>query len=286
MNNFEIEQMSSAVVALRFSDVCQGWEQWLMLSADRHHDSPHCDRELERAHLNKALERDALILDCGDLFDAMQGKFDPRRNMDDVRPEDAGVDYYDRIVNHAAEYYAPYAKNFVMVGRGNHETKVLDHTNTDLTSRLVGYLNRSGGRVITGGYGGWVKLYFSIRKTVRTSLNIKYFHGAGSGGPVTRGVIQTNRQSVYLPDADVIVNGHTHDSWILPIARERLSDLGRVKRDLVWHVRTPGYKNDYGEGTSGFAVEKWMPPKPLGCVWLRLYANRNVVSTEVIQEVT
>ena len=275
------------VLTVKFSGISSGWEQWFLLSADRHHDNIYCDRQLEKKHLDQAKERNAYILDFGDLFCAMQGKFDKRKSYDDIRPEDVGDDYFDRIVRHAAEFYAPYAKQFLLIGKGNHESKVLKHNSTCLPSQLVDKLNyKYGGSVYNGGYGGWVEFKFVVNKTKRKSLHLKYHHGAGGGGPVTKGVIQANRQGVYLPDADIVVNGHTHDSWVLPIARERLR-AGVIGRDLCWFVRTPGYKNEYNDGSGGFAVEKWMPPKPLGATWLRFYYERNdLIRSECIQAVT
>jgi hypothetical protein len=132
-----------------------------------------------------------------------------------------------------------------------------------------------------------VRFQFKVNKTFCASVNLKYQHGAGGGGPVTRGTIQTNRQAVYLPDADIVVNGHTHDSWVVPIARERLSDQGHVRRDLVWFVRTPGYKDDYGSGADGWHNVRWGAPKPLGCVWARIYfkSHPTQVMVEAIQDV-
>jgi hypothetical protein len=114
-------------------------------------------------------------------------------------------------------------------------------------------------------------------------VRIKYHHGAGGGGPVTRGTIQTNRQAVYLPDAEICVNGHTHDSWILPIARERLSERGKVSRDLIWFVRTPGYKDEYADGSKGYHVERWAPPKPLGACWVRLFYRDGGIGIDAVQ---
>ena len=92
---------------------------------------------------------------------------------------------------------------------------------------------------------------------------------------------------MYLPDANIVVNGHTHDSWVLPIKRERLNDSGVVGSDLLWFVRTPGYKDEYGDGSGGYHIEKWGPPKPIGATWLRLYYDRNdLIRTECIQAVT
>ena len=282
-----VEPTSRNVLTVRFNCVAAGWEQWILLSADRHHDSIYCDRKLELTHLKQAKERGALIADFGDLFCAMQGKYDPRSSMDDIRPEDVGQDYLDRIVKHAADDYAPFAENFLVIGKGNHESNVRKRHGHDLISSLVHRLNADhGGNINVGGYGGWIRLLCTMRKTVRQSKNLKYHHGAGGGGPVTKGVIQTNRQAVYLPDADIVVNGHTHDSWYVPIARERLTGRGVVTRDLIHFVRTPGYKDEYGDGDGGFHVETWKPPKPIGACWLRLFVETGKIGMEITQAVT
>ena len=112
----KITSNGANVLTVKFSGISSGWEQWFLLSADRHHDNIHCNRQLEREHLEEAKRREAFIIDGGDLFCAMQGKYDPRKSMDDIRPEDVGADYLDRIVRHAAEDYAPYAKQFILIG--------------------------------------------------------------------------------------------------------------------------------------------------------------------------
>lgn len=58
-----------------------------MLRSDAHQDSVHCNRALELQQLQKTTERGALILNVGDLADAMQGRFDPRRSYAEIRPE-------------------------------------------------------------------------------------------------------------------------------------------------------------------------------------------------------
>ena len=268
----EVDADGPNVHTVKFDDISAGWEQWILLSADHHVDNIKCNRELLRQHLELARRRQALVFVFGDLFCAMQGKYDPRSDMDELRSEDKVEKYLDSIVKHAAEFYAPFAKQFCLIGDGTHERSITKHHHTSLISNLVHRLNSDhGGNVFTGGFGGWVRFMFTIQKTRRTSKLMKYHHGAGGGGPVTKGVIQTARQAVYLPDADIVVNGHTHDAWILPIKRERLSRKGKLYKDLLWFVRTPGYKDGYGEGDKGFETEKWQPPKPLGAIWLRFY---------------
>ena len=269
-----------------YMDVRAGWEQWFLLSSDRHHDSRWCDRDLEIVHLEKARKRNALIIDGGDFFDVMQGKFDPRRNYDDLRDEYKASNMLDLIVADAAKFFGKYAKQFIMIGRGNHDQAILKNNGTDLISNLVYAMNTANKTSIqVGGYGGWVRFIFAIQGTQRQSIKMKYYHGAGGGGPVTRGVIQTNRQAVYLPDANIVMNGHTHDSWVVPIARERLTEAGVVTQDIQYHVRTTTYKNEYRDGGDGWHVETWKPPKPIGATWLHFYLESQQVKFDLTPEV-
>ncbi len=291
MNPYTIEQTEENVLVVRFEDISAGWEQWIQLSSDRHHDSPYCDRERERAHLDLALEREALVIDAGDVFDAMQGKYDPRASLDDVRQEDVGDDYLDRIVDHAAHDYAKYASNWLVVGRGNHETAIRKHNSTDLTKRLVYMLNHEhGGECYAGGYGGWVRFVFHVHGTKRVSCNLRYFHGTSTRAPVTRGVIQTNRQAVNLPDADVVLNGHNHEGYHVPVPRERLTVHGKIRRSRVDFVRTPGYKDAWRvrKGALGFEAMHGSQ-KLTGCAWLRFWYAYNgegdFVQREVVLDV-
>lgn len=260
--------VNSTVVT--FDDIKPGWEQWFLLRSDVHHDNPKCNQELEKKHLDEAKECGAYIIDNGDLFCAMQGKWDKRSSKDAIRPEHQSGNYLDRLVDTAAEFYAPYAENFLVLGRGNHETAIRGKHETDLTDRLAAKLRDKGSEVLAGGYGGFVKFIFRI-STVSTSKVLHYYHGSGGGGPVTRGVIQTNRMAVYCPDAHIILTGHTHDSWEMRIARMRLSQSGEVYRDEQVHVRCAGYKDAWGDGSSGWEVERMLGPKPQDAAWLRFY---------------
>jgi hypothetical protein len=181
----------------------------------------------------------------------MQGKFDKRADKSHLRPEHQSGDYLDKLVKTAADFYAPYRRNFVVIGRGNHETAIYKRHETDLTERLVERINeRCRPNIQAGGYGGWVRLMVTMPRHAARLRLLHYYHGTGGGGPVTRGVIQTNRMAVFLPDADVILTGHTHDQWIVPIARQRMSDRGVPYHDEQVHVRTPGYKDAWGDGHS------------------------------------
>lgn len=282
------EQLDRNVHEIRFDGISEGWEQRVLLRSDAHHDNLKNDWKLEKSHLEKALQYNAPIIDNGDAFCAMQGKYDPRKDLNQLKPEHKRKDYLDALVETAAADYEPYADLFAVMGMGNHEDSILDKLGTNLTGNLVHRLNTVKDRqrlTQLGGYSGWVFFRFRAHKTKRSTLKLHYFHGAGGGGPVTRGVIQTNRQAVFLPDADIVISGHTHDSWVVPIPRVRISQMGKIYHDNQWHVRTGTYKNDYGDGHEGWHVTTGKPPKAMGAVWMVFRFNSSTDRIETYFEI-
>lgn len=243
----------------------------LMVMSDVHFDSPFCNRTQFLADLDYAKEVGALVVIVGDFFDAMQGRFDPRRSMDTLRPEYRREDYYDFIVEDAIEYLKPYRRSILLISPGNHELSVLKNANTDLMRRFTRGLSIPTHKVQMGGYGGVIGIHFKNNGHVP----IKYFHGAGGEAPVTKGVIQTNRQAAYLDGFVVVLNGHNHNMYYVPLARERVKD-GRFEFMLQHHVRTPGYAMTYGDGTAGWEVTRGGIPKPIGSVLLDIYEDEHV----------
>ena len=271
----EAKSRNIHVVSAKFASVAESL--WFLLSGDRHHDNPHTDHALELKHLREAQERGAGIIDVGDLFCAMNGKADPRRAKNGVtRPEHAMAnDYWDSLVHHAAEFYGPFAESFVVIGRGNHETAILKNQETDLTERLCERMHaKTGVKVHSGGYGGWIHFTVRLGPTQTYTANLKYFHGSGGGGLMSMDTLRVRRIASWTPDADVIVGGHTHDQWIMAVERERLKrESGDYKVELSTqhHVRVGTYKDEYGDGFGGWHIERGGPPKSIGAVWMRMF---------------
>jgi len=265
---FRIEHPSRNVHVVRMDPAANEW--WVLCQSDEHQDNPDCDRALLKAHHELALERQAPILKYGDFFCAMQGKYDKRSDKSKVREEHQGGDYLDALVRTGADLLEPYAHHIVMLGRGNHEEAIHRRHETDITERTCERLReRTGAPVQAGGYGGWVRFQFELEKGGgRRSVLAHYFHGAGGGGPVTKGVIQTNRRqdSIY---ADIYLGGHVHEGWVLRRNRATLNAGNRVVHESGIHICTPGYKDEYKDGHGGWHVETGKPPKPKGCVWLK-----------------
>jgi len=262
--------VDQSVITVNIDSGDEDLNQKVYLISDVHFDSVNCDRTTLKKHLDEALENDALIVIGGDWFDAMQGKFDTRRNMDELRPEYRTEKYFDVVVEDSAEFLKPYAKNIIAVTQGNHELSVRKNANTDLADRLTFHLRLNGSKAVTGGWKGWIRFLLRSHNR-RGNIKLYYAHNAGgTNAPVTRGVIATNRQAVYEPDADVVWNGHTHTAYIVPIVRERLSIKGKVYKDMGWFIRTPGYKRDW-DSKDGYSAQKGLGLNPIGCATITLH---------------
>jgi hypothetical protein len=269
----EITEQSRNVHQIREQYNSANSEFWYLLSSDAHWDNPDSNRDMMERHLKECQKRGALWFHFGDFFCAMQGKYDKRSDKSKIRPEHQTGKYLDSLVNTAAEWLMPYRDVISVIGQGNHETSIQQRHETNLIERLVEKLNPKGvdHLVHMGGYGGWLKMIFEhTSKGARKSLNIKYFHGHGGGGPVTKGVIQSQRQAVMFPDADIVVSGHVHENYTISYGRERLTDQGRIKIEDQWHLRTPTYKDEYKDGYGGWHIETGKPPKPIGAYWLKV----------------
>jgi UDP-2,3-diacylglucosamine pyrophosphatase LpxH len=142
---------SGAVTTVRIDYSGGNTEHLLFLASDLHVDSVACNREVLLGDLAEASSRGAMIFLFGDTFDAMQGRFDPRRSLDELRPEYRRNDYYDFVVKDVARILSPFAKNIVLISDGNHETSTLKNSNISLTDRLIWTLNTQyGGNVMNG----------------------------------------------------------------------------------------------------------------------------------------
>jgi len=73
-----------------------------------------------------------------------------------------------------------------------------------------------------------------------------------------------------VPQADIIVTGHTHDSWhvIQPQLRFRQNGETYIKEQV--HIKSATYKEEFNR-EGGWAVEKIVMPKSLGGWWLHFY---------------
>lgn len=247
----------------------------MLLISDLHWDNPKCDRDLLKKHLDQAVKGNHDILINGDLFCLMQGAYDPRKSKSDIRPEHNHANYFDAIINTAVDWFEPYAQHIKLIGYGNHETSILKRQETDIIERFVTLLNyKSGTNIQVGGYGGWVRYQFNDGNATQ-SFKIKYMHGFGGGGAVTRGTIQHNRMSVNVEGADAIWMGHVHEDYELTYTVEELTIKDTVQLRDILMIRTSAYKEEYGDGSKGWHIERGASPKPIGGRWLIMKPYRD-----------
>lgn len=249
----------------------EGLEVRIAMLSDLHWDNPHADRDLIKRHLDYCLEENIPVIINGDMFCLMQGRGDNRRNKSDIRPEHNNAMYLDSIVNTAVEWFMPYAHIIKLVGYGNHETAIIKWQETDILQRFVDNINfRAGSNMQIGGYGGWVVVKQSTSKNNTTSFStkIKYFHGSGGGGVVTKGAINLTRALELYENFDVFSMGHIHENSCRNDVRDTLethSASGYALKQKQIHLMLTGtYKEEYGDGSKGWHVERGAPIKPLG----------------------
>jgi len=251
------------------------FEWWALIDSDRHFDNAHSDLPMQKQHMNEITKRKGGVISCGDFHDCMNGRWDVRADRAAMREEYQCGDYLDAIVREAVKFFSPWQDRFVVIGRGNHETAIGKRHEVDLTERTCAGLSAAGPcPVYSGGYGGWVLFRLVSKHGGTFSFKVRYFHGSGGGAMMTHGVLDTRRHASLYPDADLVVTGHSHHHWIVPIARERLRMFlgnAEVVLDEQIHCRVGTYKDEHHDGFGGWSVEKGLPPKGKGAVWMRLH---------------
>jgi hypothetical protein len=151
-------------------------------------------------------------------------------------------------------------------------TAIRNHLETDLLQRLCAKIDTQH-----MGYSGFVRFMFEAASGGnRSSRRMYWHHGYGGGGPVTKGVIGTNRRAAYV-DADIYASGHIHESTIVENSVLRLSDSGIEQIITQLHIQLPTYKQEF-DLRGGFHVEKGRPPKPTGAWLLEFYYRAGMPS--------
>ena len=133
--------------------------------------------------------------------------------------------------------------------------------------------------VLTGGYGGWLWFYYNHQNN-KKSLRLKYFHGSGGGGVVTKGAINLTRALINY-EADIFTMGHIHENSARTDAKEVLHSNGytcEVKHKYIHSMITGTYKDEYADGFNGWHIERGAPAKVLGGRILSINISRKQIN--------
>ena len=241
----------------------------IAMLSDIHWDNPKSDWKLLKRDLDYCLQNNIPVMINGDMFCLMQGRGDRRGNKSDIRPEHNNAKYLDSIVETAVEWFLPYAHILTVIGYGNHETAIIKYQETDILQRFVDLLNyKAGSNVFAGGYGGWLVVRQLFEGNVQMTTKIKYFHGSGGGGVVTKGALNLTRALEMYEDFDVFTMGHIHENAARNDVRDTITSHAKTgyrhhHKDI--HLMLTGtYKEEYGDGSKGWHVERGAPIKPTG----------------------
>jgi hypothetical protein len=221
----------------------------------------------------------------------MQGHDDPRRSPEALKEQYKASHYFDALVIDACKFFQQYKDVPLWIfGLGNHETSVMKKMSTNLCERLALMLRLQGVNAEAAGYWGYLRITFKYKNGGdQPSKMIYWHHGTSTNALVTKGVIQTNRQGVYLHDADVVLNGHNHHAYCMPIQVEKVNPFTlEPYTQSVWYLRTPGYQMSAPDSKQvfGFGAEKHRAPTPRGCIFLDMTYRKGVgLEMEIRQKI-
>jgi hypothetical protein len=225
-------------------------------------------------------EQEMPIFINGDFYCLMMGRWDPRRSKKDIRPEHNVNNYLDAVIEDSVDWWSPYAHLLTVIGYGNHETAIIKNLETDPLQRFVDLLNyKNKTSVYTGGYGGWLVIKKQLETNTFMTKMLKYFHGSGGGGVVTKGAINLTRALEMYENMDIFVMGHIHENSSRNDARDAVQyNTGKHCHELVQkqiHLAITGaYKEEYEDGFGGWHIERGAPIKPTGGRILNLNGRR------------
>ena len=219
----------------------------LALFSDIHFDSPDCDRETLKKHLDFCLKDGRYILFNGDFFDAILLGDRKRSTPHHITNTDNQLNVK---LNEAYEFLKPYQNNILFFGRGNHEESIMKYNGLDVLEMLTTMLNMGQEhKILYGNYANFLR--FSFKSTGKNKSQANYdiyaHHGAGGSAPSTKGMLDFSA-IIKGVNADLIWLGHKHNSLVDYSAQRfynhtAMSGFGEVNLRLVTGNRSKGESN-------------------------------------------
>jgi UDP-2,3-diacylglucosamine pyrophosphatase LpxH len=244
--------------------------------SDLHLDSPYTDLKKVKALLEDAKQKGYKVIIIGDLLDVMGGKYDKRTIKGDLRPEHNVDNYINKVCEDAADFLSPYLDTIALITAGNHEKEIDKRMECYLLEFIDLYIHKKTGRSInwTKDYAGYIRLH-GKRKNSRESIptTIFYCHGKDGNAVMTFGVLNVKRNASMI-DADILISGHVHKNFSVPLNRLYLSNKGVVKVKEQLHLQLGTAKETKGidyfsarkgfdpASTSFYDIDFWMKSTP------------------------
>ena len=251
----------------------------LLISSDEHYDSKQCRRDLLKEQWGYAKENGMFILSCGDFFDLMGGKYDPRTAKNDLRPEYVISDeddhaYLNLVMKSGVEFLKDYKENLLLLVRGNHEENIRKRHEFSVVSHVVMMMKNLGALVVNGNYRGFIRLRFVTDSRPHSSFFsyiIYYTHGTGTNATVTKGVIHVNRVAEQA-SADCYISGHIHNEWSMSNSHLYVDQKGGVREKRRLFIQVGTYKK--GSLKEEYSAKRGFGSPALGATILELEYKR------------
>lgn len=212
----------------------------LALFSDIHFDSPDCDRETLKKHLDYCLKDGRYILINGDFFDMIILGDRKRATPHHITNTDNQLNVK---LNEAYEFLKPYQNNILFFGRGNHEESIMKYNGLDVLEMLTTMLNMgSEHKILYGNYTNFLRFTFKEKNRNEYNYDIYAHHGCGGSAPATKGMLDFGALAKGI-NADLIWIGHKHSSLIdysAPVMHiDRNGDVILKNRQCI---ETPSYQ--------------------------------------------
>ena len=212
----------------------------LALFSDIHFDSPDCDRETLKKHLDYCLKDGRYILINGDFFDMIILGDRKRATPHHITNTDNQLNVK---LNEAYEFLKPYQNNILFFGRGNHEESIMKYNGLDVLEMLTTMLNMgSEHKILYGNYTNFLRFTFKEKNRNEYNYDIYAHHGCGGSAPATKGMLDFGALAKGI-NADLIWLGHKHNSLIdysAPVMHiDRNGDVILKNRQCI---ETPSYQ--------------------------------------------
>jgi predicted phosphodiesterase len=212
----------------------------LALFSDIHFDSPDCDRETLKKHLDYCLKDGRYILINGDFFDMIILGDRKRATPHHITNTDNQLNVK---LNEAYEFLKPYQNNILFFGRGNHEESIMKYNGLDVLEMLTTMLNMgSEHKILYGNYTNFLRFTFKEKNRNEYNYDIYAHHGCGGSAPATKGMLDFGALAKGI-NADLIWLGHKHNSLVdysAPVMHiDRNGDIILKNRQCI---ETPSYQ--------------------------------------------
>lgn len=214
----------------------------LALFSDVHFDSPDCDRETLKKHLDFCLKDGRYILINGDFFDMIILGDRKRATAHHITNTDNQLNVK---LNEAYEFLKPYQKNILFIGRGNHEESIMKYNGLDVLEMITTMLNMGQEhKILYGNYANFLRFTFKQQGKNQSQYHYDIYahHGCGGSAPATKGMLDFGALAKGI-NADLIWLGHKHNALIdysAPVMHiDRSGDVVLKNRQCI---ETPSYQ--------------------------------------------